>query len=388
MKNIKIKVWELVYLTKKQFLIFYAVLAFVVLVLAAASFLLDQSGEISLNSSTHFFSNAGGIIWLIFLLMLVIEGQFYWSRFIKKHLQIIENQNVEILEKNEELQQQKEEILAQNEEIERQKQLAEQRSNEIQKKNKHIMDSIRYAERIQKAVLPKLENLPYKHFVLNKPRDIVGGDFYWFQQQGERLFLAVADSTGHGVPGGFVSMLGISKLNTIVGSKIRQASEVLEVLRDEIKLAFRQTGKDNEQKDGMDIAFCIIDRKNMKLQFAGANNSLYVLRAAQNSAQAAKLIEIKPTRNPIGIYLKEVPFKNNEFDLQRGDMLYLFSDGYADQTGGAKNRKFMYKRLKNSLLQICSYSVQEQAEWLENKFETWKAEQEQVDDVLLFGIRI
>ena len=256
---------------------------------------------------------------------------------------------------------------------------------EIEEKNHHITSSIEYASRIQYALLTPNEivskYLP-EHFILFKPRDIVSGDFYWLKQIGNHTIYAAADCTGHGVPGAFMSMLGISFLNEIVSkTRFDNAGEILDKLRKKVKASLRQTGKDNESKDGMDIAVCIINKETLIVEYAGAYNPLYIIRKR-------KLIEIKATRNPIGIYLNEESFKNHKFQLEKGDILYTFSDGYIDQFGGEDERKFKTKNFKNLLIEISDKPMHQQKETLEEILVKWRGNIEQTDDIIVFGVKI
>ncbi len=256
---------------------------------------------------------------------------------------------------------------------------------EIEEKNHHITSSIEYASRIQQALLPPeeliTEYLP-DHFILYKPRDIVSGDFYWLKQIDNYTVYAAADCTGHGDPGAFMSMLGISFLNEIVSKlHVNKPSEILNELRKKIKSSLRQTGKDNESKDGMDIAVCVIDNKRMILNYAGAYNPLFIIRKGE-------LKEIKATRNPIGIYLKEVPFENHELKLEKGDVLYTFSDGFVDQFGGEKQSKFKSQNFKKILLEIYDKPMEEQKTILDKTIIQWQGDAEQTDDIVIFGVRI
>jgi len=267
----------------------------------------------------------------------------------------------------------------QNDEISRQKEQIEVQSEEIK-------DSIKYASRIQRAVLPPIEmynDLFREYFILFRPRDIVSGDFYWMAEKDDIVYVAAADCTGHGVPGAFMSMLGISFLNEIVNKEdINTAADILNDLREHIMQALKQTGKANEAKDGMDIALSIIDRKHKKLQFAGAYNPLYLIRNGE-------LIQYKANKMPIGIYFKKgVPFDNQELEIQENDILYMFSDGYMDQFGGEKGRKFMSKNFKKLLTSIADEPMQKQKDILDVRFDRWKAERPQIDDVLVLGIKI
>jgi len=263
---------------------------------------------------------------------------------------------------------------------------------EIQKQ--HVTDSIHYAQRIQRAVLASgwsvSEVLP-ENFVLYQPRDIVSGDFYWMSRisqeikgkdEKDLIILAAADCTGHGVPGGFMSMLGIAFLNEIINHYDQLSSGgILDLLRDKIKSLLIQTLHFESPKDGMDIALAIIDVDKQKLQFSGANNPLYIIRNGE-------LLEYKATKNPVGIHYKEVPFATNEIQLQKGDNIYVFTDGFADQVGGDAGEKLLKKRFKQMLLDIAHLNMQQQHNHLKDQFDNWQKEHEQVDDVLVLGIRI
>lgn len=248
-----------------------------------------------------------------------------------------------------------------------------------------ILASISYAQRIQQAVLPPiqfLEEILPEHFVLYKPRDIVSGDFYWIKKVKNFVIVIASDCTGHGVPGAFMSMQGISFLNEIVTrSRFDSAGEILNRLRKKVKTSLRQTGEKGEQKDGMDVALCIIDLESKNLEFAGAYNPLYIICESE-------LIQIKEVRQPVGIHLYEQDFTTQHLELSEGDALYLFSDGYVDQMGGELNKKFMSKNFKKLLLNIHLKSMKEQKEILENTINTWMKDQEQIDDILVSGFRI
>lgn len=272
--------------------------------------------------------------------------------------------------------------------------LLEKQKEELELTNKEITSSINYARMIQKAVLPSmdffLQYIP-ENFILNMPRDIVSGDFYWMRQVENQIIIAAADCTGHGIPGAFMSMLGIASLNEIVNNydlkKGLRANEILNLLRKQIKLALHQDGVRDTVSDGMDIALCIINLEQKTMQFSGANHPLYIIRKNKETAEA-ELIVIKPDKMPIAIYLKEKPFTNNNIDLQTGDVLYMFSDGYKDQFGGIKNTKFLSKRFKKLLLEISNLPVSEQKQILYKTFKDWTGDQPQVDDVLIIGMRI
>ncbi len=206
----------------------------------------------------------------------------------------------------------------------------------INKQKNEILDSITYAKKIQAAMLPPeqyLHEILNDVFILFKPRDIVSGDFFWIKQVNQYVILAAADCTGHGVPGAFMSMLGMSYLNEIVHSReITQANQVLNELRKQIRNSLRQHGQAEESKDGMDMALCVIDEKNNTLQYSGANNPLYLIRDKNG---APELTEFKADRMPLGYYPGRFKtFTNNDIQLEYGDVFYLFSDGFIDQKGG------------------------------------------------------
>ncbi|OFX44206.1 MAG: hypothetical protein A2046_16915 [Bacteroidetes bacterium GWA2_30_7] len=273
---------------------------------------------------------------------------------------------------------------------------------QINEQKQKITDSIVYARRIQNAIFPPDElvsSLLPEHFILNKPRDIVSGDFYWITKKETYIAIAVADCTGHGVPGAFMSMLGITLLNEITSSisfvqnNKNMSSEILNQLKANIIISLHQTGKEGEAKDGMDISLCIIDVNNKYIQYSGANNSVYIVRSRQSAIELQNvnsgLIELKPDKMPIGIYMgEEKGFISTEMFLPSKSMLYMFSDGYPDQFGGEKDKKFMYKRFKNLFIEINEMPMSEQHKILKNTIESWMGKTEQVDDILVIGIRL
>lgn len=258
----------------------------------------------------------------------------------------------------------------------------------IESKNKNILSSINYAKRIQNAILPPnslLKKHFSEHFIIFKPKDIVSGDFYWFSNKGDKSIIVAADCTGHGVPGAFMSMIGNSLLNKlIVDFSHRQPADILYKLRQEVISAVSQGGYDEpESQDGMDIAICAIDHESNYIEYSGAFNSLYIVRNGE-------LLETKANRMPIGRYLKKDkdPFTNHKIKIEKGDAVYLFSDGFPDQFGGPDNKKIGSKRFKELFVSLAGQSMDKQKEKLENHFEEWKGEVGQLDDVLVIGFRL
>ncbi len=317
-----------------------------------------------------------------FLIILV------FSIIIYKQYRDKKKANIQLAQQNEEINQQKEEILAQRDEIEGQKDIAEKQRDYITDQKNEIDDSIRYAKRIQQAVLPQLENVGIytkDMFIMFKPKDVVSGDFYFVRyiERSGVLLAAAADCTGHGVPGAFMSMLGVTFLNEIcLKPEIQHAGEVLDELRKYIINSLHQTGKFGEQKDGMDIALVAIFREKKILEFAGANNPLYLFRNNE-------LHEYKGDKMPIGIHDRvNQLFANQVINIEEDDSLYLFSDGFADQFGGIKGKKYMYKRFKEFLMNIHNRPMIEQQKMLAQESVDWRGSIEQIDDQLIVGIKI
>ncbi len=316
-----------------------------------------------------------------FVLMLIL------AFFIFKNYREKKKSNIELRAKNEEILQQKEEIMAQRDEIEKQKNVAEQQRDQIQHQNKVITDSIQYAKRIQTAVLPRtdiLESYFNEHFILYKPRDIVSGDFYWFTEIQDNLIVVAADCTGHGVPGAFMSMMGIAYLNEIANkNEMLEANKILSLLRENVIKSQHHTGEYGETKDGMDMALIILNKKKKEIQYAGANNPLILIR--NNEIQ-----EFKADRMPIGIFFQrdEEPFKNHKIKYIKGDVIYLFSDGYADQFGEKSGMKFLYKQFRDMLLEVHQKPLAEQESELDKRFNAWKGKRNQIDDVLVLGLKM
>jgi len=278
-----------------------------------------------------------------------------------------------------------EEISAQRDEIAAQRDLAAQQRDLITEQKQDITESIQYAYRIQSAAIPPVEILQdilTDYFIFYKPRDIVSGDFYWISEQDHKLIIIAADCTGHGVPGAFMSMLGIAFLNEIVNKEnITKPSEILSKLRQNIIKALQQSGKDGEQRDGMDVAAITIDLRKNILEFAGANNPLYLIRNEE-------LIEKKGSKMPVSIHRNMSDYENHIIKVDKKDTIYIFSDGYPDQFGGPNGKKFKYKPFKELLVSIQNQPMKIQNQLLEENFESWKGNLEQIDDVLVIGVKI
>ncbi len=271
-------------------------------------------------------------------------------------------------------------------EIEKQKSEIEKQRDQIAQQNREIKDSIHYAKRIQSAVLPDeqlLATTVKDYFILFRPRDIVSGDFYWFYKYEHFLVVTVADCTGHGVPGAFMSMLGMSLLNEIMNKdRIFEAHRILNKLRDYIKQMLGQTGKVDEAKDGMDMALIVLDYKKRTIQYAGAYNPLILIRNGE-------MIEYKGDKMPIGIQMNEKEsFTLHVTEMMPGDRLYIYSDGYTDQFGGPNGSKFKTRPFKNLLLKIHQNPMSKQKEILEKTLDEWMDSEPQIDDILVIGMEL
>lgn len=273
-----------------------------------------------------------------------------------------------------------------------QKEIIAKQKKLVELKSREITDSINYAQHIQNSILPSIEELNKKlknGFVYYQPKDIVAGDFYWMENVGNAILFAVADCTGHGVPGAMVSIVCNSALTRAIGEyRLTQPADILNKAREIVIKTFERSGDESKLKDGMDIALCSLQHFDgrSQLQFAGANNPLWIV--TKNDSNAYELIEIKPDKQPISNHIKQTDFTNHKIDLQKGDTLYIFSDGYADQFGGPKEKKLMYKPFKTFLISIQEMAMDEQKIALKNYFHQWKGDLEQVDDVCIIGVRI
>jgi serine phosphatase RsbU (regulator of sigma subunit) len=263
--------------------------------------------------------------------------------------------------------------------------LIELQKVELETKDKNITDSLIYAQRIQEALLPS-ETYFRKHFedsfILFKPKNIVSGDFYWIGEKGEKIFIVVADCTGHGVPGALMSMIGLKIIETTINEEnIEHPSKILAVLNKALEKTFsREKNIGTIIRDGMDIGLCVIDKKKKKMEYAGAFFPLYLIRDES-------LIETTADKIIIGMNPDAVPYTDHEIDLYEDDIFYLFSDGYVDQFGGSENKKFMYRRFRYLLMTIHSFPIDDQKAILEENIKTWMGLNEQVDDMMVIGFR-
>ncbi len=286
------------------------------------------------------------------------------------------------------------EIEKQKKEIENQRDaLAEKNTQlneayvEIEEQKKHIMDSIYYARRIQTAILPAnslLDECFRDYFIFYLPKDIVSGDFYWMHEADNLIMVSAIDCTGHGVPGAFMSIVGFNQLNNAVNvQKARKASDILNELNKGVISTLNENVSETSIKDGMDMALCVFDFARKKVEFAGANNPMLLIRGDET-------FKYKGDRLPIGAFIENrtQEFTNNEIDLRNGDMIYMFSDGYADQFGGPDNKKFFGKRFEKLLFEIHEKPLKVQKEILYNTLKEWMGENDQVDDILVIGIRV
>ncbi len=277
-------------------------------------------------------------------------------------------------------------VLERTEEVVRQKEEVERQSRKVVDLYNNVTDSIRYAKRLQESILPpekRMEAMLPNTFVYYRPKDIVSGDFYWMDRMGGKVILAAVDCTGHGVPGAFMSLIGHNGLNQVV--KEKGQTRPAEILFELNRLAYEALHKDRGEsmvRDGMDLALCTLDLSSLELQFAGANNPLYVVREQH-------LLQFPGNKNAIGsLEMNSNDFTDHTIQLQPGDMVYLFSDGYADQFGGPKGKKYMYRKFRELLVQISTEPTPKQRVMLHEEFNAWRGAHEQVDDILVMGFRV
>lgn len=257
--------------------------------------------------------------------------------------------------------------------------------SELQLRNKDLTDSLNYARRIQAALLPAehhIRKIFTDYFIYYRPKHIVSGDFYWFSERDDKYFIAAADCTGHGVPGALMSMIGLELIQKIINEmKVDDSDQLLLTMNRELESAFfkEESGK-VLIRDGIEMSMCIIDKKTREMEFSGAFLPVYIVRDD-------KLIEIKGDKKNVVQSFAMVSFNRSTFRLREGDILYLFSDGYADQFGGPENKKFMYRRLRHILLTISKYPLMDQERILDETITSWMDGHEQIDDMMILGVK-
>ncbi len=261
----------------------------------------------------------------------------------------------------------------------------EKQKFELELRDKNLTDSLIYAQRIQEALLPS-EEFFRRHFsdsfIFFRPKDIVSGDFYWIDEKGGKIFVVAADCTGHGVPGALMSMVGLEIIEkAIIEDNIEKPSAILSVMNRALEKTFsREKNLGTIIRDGMDIGLCVIDRKKKKLEYSGAFFPLYLIR--ENT-----LTEIKGDKIIIGMNPEGIEYTSHEMDLLENDILYIFSDGYADQFGGNENKKFMYRRFRYLLTRIHGFPINDQKSILDENIKTWMSGNQQVDDMMVLGFK-
>ncbi len=257
--------------------------------------------------------------------------------------------------------------------------------SELQLRNKDLTDSLNYARRIQAALLPAehhIRKIFNDYFIYYRPKHIVSGDFYWFSERDDKYFIAAADCTGHGVPGALMSMIGLELIQKIINEmKVDDSDQLLLTMNRELESAFfkEESGK-ALIRDGIEMSMCIIDKKTREMEFSGAFLPVYIVRDD-------KLIEIKGDKKNVVQSFAMVSFNRSTFRLREGDILYLFSDGYADQFGGPENKKFMYRRLRHILLTISKYPLLDQERILDETITSWMDGHDQIDDMMILGVK-
>ncbi len=400
----KIKIWGIFPITRNQFIIIETIFFVFFLFMTVFFFSYKFPAYVS-DPLVLFHAKYLKYASLIATFLVVIEAQFYLNGFISRQKDIIELQNEELI-------QQKDEILTQQEELRAQRDHAQQQNKIISAQKKHITESINYAGQIQAALLPKSDEIlnDFEHFVLYKPKEIVSGDFYWVFKHKQRTIVSVVDCTGHGVPGALLSVLGLTYLNEIISyaQENIKADEILNKLREKIIQIFKNDDKNKQRTDGMDIALYILDENKTNLQFAGAYNSLYIVKKKNENNNTlaeplkkfrvyendnAYLINVSGDPMPVGISRIDADFTYQDIKLQKNDTLYVFSDGYVDQFGGKYGKKFMTANFRKLLMNIQDKSMPEQMNFLNETIEQWRTQNpelklSQLDDITILGLKV
>ncbi len=360
--NIKIKLWGIISLNKRQILILQ--LVFLTLFIGITIFLFAYDFKPHLDDAVYtFHAKYAKYFSLACTFLVVVEAQYFWTQFTKKQLDIIKAQK-----------------------------------NELDKRNRKIKQSLNYASNLQRVILPnksKLHKLLKEHFILFRPKDLVSGDFYWIEEYEDKTIVAVADCTGHGVPGAFLSAMGISFLNEIVQhSRIKGETISPATILKRLKEHLQHTAQNSEDvrviDDGMDISICMIDKSRHQYSYAGALMSiLHVSNIDGKDGSVAK--KLKSNLLPLSMLsssrIKET-YTDTIIDYQENDIIYLYSDGYEDQFGGEKDKKFMYKRFAKLIREISKLPMSEQLEELSLTLDQWKQNTQQIDDITVMGIKL
>ena len=379
------------YFTRERFY-YVSVMVILLLVMYFTSdiydFLYPQFSLKDELTNNYFIVKLGYIVVFViinYVLFFVLKKYKTSYRIIEKITEEL-NENNEVLNKqNFDLKELKEEVQLQNEELQTYLEEIRAQRDRIEEKNTDIIKSITYARKIQKSLIPQskiLYSFFDDFFILNKPKDILSGDFYWTTVYEDKVIVAVADCTGHGIPAALLSVLGISMLNEIT-LKYRNltAGQILDKLKVGVITSLSHSQAEGSTKDGMDISLVVYDKSEMRIQFAGAFNPLVIIRNKE-------LISIDADRMPIGLCEVSKSFKNHFLEVQRDDVIYLFSDGFADQFGGEKNKKIKRRKFKELLISTSSLPLPVQKEQFNIFFKKWKGQYEQVDDVLIMGLKV
>lgn len=392
-------------LRKQNHMHYYFVFSFIFFLLGVGLYVFNNLG-IYTNSYIALMSLKVGFLLEVVLLMFAVLHKYksIENQTSKELENIVLSRTKELEDQKKELLIQKTEIIYQRDKIINQHRNALKQSEMINNINKEINDSINYAKTIQNAVLTpksKLDKALADYFILNMPKATLWGDFFWFYERNQRVYFAVADCTGHGVPGAMISMLGIAALNDIVlNEEYLSPAEILNKLSTIVEKSLHQPGNFGEAQDGMDINICMIDKVSKTILSAGTNNPVYIFRESVFAEQESyiknyefddnHLIAVLPDKLPIGYNHKaRVSFKNKKVNLKANDMIYLFSDGYADQFGGLQNKKYQQKRFRQLLSENATiFDNQMQHQHVQTNFKNWKGEHDQIDDVMIFGVRV
>ncbi len=364
----KIKIFGFIYLNRNQF-VTVEIILFSFFFLLTVFFFSWSVPEYVTDPMILFHARYLKYVTLILSFFTVIETQYYLNKFINKQLEINEEQRKKIALQNDE-----------------------------------IFQSIRYAKHIQESILPPIKKLPdnLKYFIFYKPRDIVSGDFYWFTQKHNHTFIVAADCTGHGVPGAFMSILGISVFNEIFNENHSDlhTDEILNILREKVIASLKQENNDLISEAGMDLSLIKIDAEKKNLEFSGAKNPIFIIRQKQKSEESDipeskktftenyVLYHLVPDNMPIGKFPRKLNFRKQEIKLFKEDTIYMFSDGFVDQMGGNLGKKLMNNRFKALLLQVYKLPLEQQKTVIDKFLNKWKGNFKQTDDILIMGIKV